>query len=269
MLVWVIALHCEAKPVIDHYRLKKSTSHRSFDVYSKENMHCIICGIGKTSAAAATAWAAGLNHNNGSIAWINIGTAGSARHDIGTALTVYKITDNESNRHFYPVPLFESCLETTHCQTLSQPSTDYHPQQIFDMEASAFFDTATRFSSAELVHCLKIISDNPAHQTGLNKARISELIHQHIVELSNYAQSLQNLNERVTRLEIDHSDWKKFLACAHFTQTQRTRVHKSLGFLLNRQYQTDALITEMKNIQSADSIIDHLENLCRQKTQDL
>lgn len=266
MLVWVVALHCEAKPVIDHYRLKKSASHHAFDVYLKDNMHCIISGIGKTAAAAATAWIAGLNRHKHPIAWINLGTAGSSAHSMGAALSILKISDNNSNRNFYPVPIFDSGLEPAHCRTLDKPSVEYHPHQIFDMEASAFFDVATRFSSAELVQCLKIISDTPAQKTGRDKARISELINQHIVELAGFAQSLENLANQVGRLEIGESDWEKILSYAHFTQTQQSRLGKSLRFLLSQPGQTNALITELANLGSADIIIAHLESLCHQQT---
>ena len=137
MLVWVVALHCEAKPVIDYYGLKKSASHHAFDVYLKDNMHCIISGIGKIAAAAATAWIAGLNRHKHPIAWINLGTAGSSAHSMGAAVSIFKISDSDSNRNFYPVPIFDSGLEPAHCHTLGKPSIDYHPHQIFDMEASA------------------------------------------------------------------------------------------------------------------------------------
>jgi hypothetical protein len=266
VLVWIVALHCEAKPVIDHYGLKKSASHHAFDVYLKDDMHCIISGIGKTAAAAATAWIAGLNPHKLPIAWINLGTAGSSSHSMGTAVSIFKISDSESNRNFYPVPIFDSGLEPAHCHTLGKPSVDYHPDQIFDMEASAFFEVATRFSSAELVQCLKIISDTPAQQTGRDKARISELINQHIVELAGFAHSLGNLANQVGWLQIGESDWEKILSYAHFTQTQQSRLGKSLRFLLSQPGQTDALITGLANLGSANMIIAHLENLCHQQT---
>jgi nucleoside phosphorylase len=203
MLVWVVALHCEAKPIIDFYHLKKSKSHRTFDLYQQGNIKCVVSGIGKKACTAATAWVAALNHDNRSIAWINLGTAGSAHHHIGTALLIHKISEDGSNRHFYPIPSIDSGFESGHCLTRNKPSTDYHPQQLFDMEASAFFDTATRFSSAKLVQCVKIVSDNPSHQTGKNKARISELIHQHIDQLAHLALQLQTMNEKIARLEIE------------------------------------------------------------------
>ena len=56
MLVWVVAMHCEAKPVIDYYRLKKSRIDHAFDLYRGDQMLCVISGIGKTAVAAASAW---------------------------------------------------------------------------------------------------------------------------------------------------------------------------------------------------------------------
>ena len=213
MLVWVVALRCEAKPIIDYYRLKKSSAPNAFDIYSNEKMLCIISGIGKTAAAAATAWIATCNLDKGSIAWINIGTAGSAIHAVGTPLWISKISDDESRRNFYPIPLLDTKLETAHCQTLNQASTDYHPHQIYDMEAGAFFDIATQFSNAKLVHCLKIISDNPSQQTGRDKARISQLINTHIDHLASFADSLIDLNDQAVQLEFNDSSGEKYPSC--------------------------------------------------------
>ena len=55
MLIWVSALHCEAKPVIDFYRLKKSHEDNAFDLYRGDGMACIISGTGKIASSAACA----------------------------------------------------------------------------------------------------------------------------------------------------------------------------------------------------------------------
>ena len=57
-VIWVSALHCEAKPVIDYYRLKKSHDDNAFDLYRGDDMLCIISGVGKIASAAACAWIA-------------------------------------------------------------------------------------------------------------------------------------------------------------------------------------------------------------------
>ena len=56
MLIWNCALHCEAKPIIDYYRLKKDPAENAFDVYQDERIACVVSGIGGINMAAATAW---------------------------------------------------------------------------------------------------------------------------------------------------------------------------------------------------------------------
>ncbi len=200
MLVWVAAMHCEAKPIIDYYRLKKSRVDHAFDLYQGDQMLCVISGIGKAAVAAASAWVAALNREQPALAWINLGTAGSAQHTIGTALVINKITECNTNYSYYPVPPIDTNLESAHCLTLNQASSEYQPEHLFDMEASAFFATATRFSSAELVQCIKVISDNLKQHTGRDKTRVSQLIAQNIEPLTGFARSLQAQNNLVQRV---------------------------------------------------------------------
>ena len=196
MLIWVVALHCEAKPIIDHYRLKKSAEHRAFNLYYNDKMLCVISGIGKTCAAAATAWAAGLRRTSASICWINLGVAGGADHSIGDIFRLSKITEKQNDRIYYPLSAFHSDLKTASCISLDQASIDYHPADLYDMEASAFFSTAIRFSSAELVHSLKIIGDNREQPPERDKSIVSALVSEQIRPITGFAESLITLNEK-------------------------------------------------------------------------
>ena len=269
MLIWVAALHCEAKPIIDYYRLKKSPHHRAFDLYQNDSMQCVISGIGKTSSAAATAWIAALNHQQVSIGWINLGIAGAAEKIIGDIFRLNKITDNQHNRNHYPVPTFASGLPSTSCITLDQASNDYHADAIFDMEASGFFATATRFSTAELVHCIKIISDNRQRQTGFDKPAISKLIQDQLEVITDFAQKLQALSQQLIDLEFSPDQWQQVLQQAHFSQTQQARLKTLLRFLHNNTDQDKALIDGIAGLNSGRSIIAKLEQDCYRLTRNL
>jgi len=269
VLIWVAAMHCEAKPIIDYYRLKKSQVEHGFDLYHSDHMLCIISGIGKTAVAAACAWVAALYREQTSLAWFNIGIAGAADAPIGTAFWINKITDYESKRSYYPVPLIETSLKPVHCMTLNQASSEYLPQLLFDMEASAFFVTATRFSSAELVQCVKIVSDNLTQQTGLDKSRISQLIAQNIESLTEISESLQALDKQISANKIDASDWQKFIQRAHFSQTQKSQLKKSIQFLMSQDYDTEKLTREISGCLSSKAIIAHLKQLCLRASQNL
>jgi adenosylhomocysteine nucleosidase len=242
MLIWVAALHCEAKPVIDFFHLKKSHDHHAFDIYQNENMCCIVSGIGKLNSAAATAWIAALYQRSRSIAWINIGTAGSKSYDIGSVWLINKITDIESSHRYYPVPLINNRLPTEHCQTHNQADNQYHSQALSDMEASAFFGTATRFSSGELIHCIKVVSDNSDTPCSRNKNEVSQLIQQNIKAITEFSQALVEVNQQVAQMGILETDWQRVLSLAHFSQTQKTQLKSCLRFLLSQGDSIDSLI---------------------------
>ncbi|MCP4490812.1 MAG: hypothetical protein GY820_26385 [Gammaproteobacteria bacterium] len=195
MLIWVAALSCEVKPIIDYYRLQKSTQHCRFDLYHKDNICCVVSGIGQNAVAAATAWVAALNISQPVIAWINIGIAGTAQDEVGSIFWVDKILSHNAAT-YCPVPLLKSNIASRSCFTLGEPSTDYKPGLLYDMEASAFFTTATQVSTTELVHCLKIISDNKNHPPQRDKAKISQLIQQNIDRIDTFANNLLQLKTK-------------------------------------------------------------------------
>lgn len=197
MLIWVVALHCEAKPVIDHYRLKKSDRYSAFDLFHNDEMICVISGVGKTCVAAASAWAAGLQHASASICWINLGIAGGANHNVGEIFRLNKITETQNDRSHYPLSEFNSDIKTAGCISLDHASAEYHPAELYDMEASAFFSTAIRFSRAELVQSLKVIGDNRDQPPQRNKSVISDLIFQQIGSIAGFAEELLTYNKKI------------------------------------------------------------------------
>merc|ERR1712164_4650 len=83
------------------------------------------------------------------------------------------------------------------CITFSKPNYNYS-NILYDMEASGFFLAANKFSTKELIHSLKIVSDNESlsSQT-FNKEEIKELIRANIDEILDF-------------LEIIESTWNNF-----------------------------------------------------------
>ncbi|MCP3689197.1 MAG: hypothetical protein GY784_12370 [Gammaproteobacteria bacterium] len=195
MLIWVAALRCEAKPVIDYYRLEKSTHHRRFSLYHNDRFCCVVSGVGKSAVMQATAWAAALQVSQPAIAWINIGTAGAEQDEVGSVFWVEQILSPHADPCF-PAPLLNHDISARSCFTLDGPSTDYKPELLYDMEASAFFMAASRFSASELIHCLKVISDNKNHPLQRDKATVSRLIQQNMARIDAFANSLMQLKTK-------------------------------------------------------------------------
>jgi adenosylhomocysteine nucleosidase len=269
MLIWVCALHCEAKPVIDFYRLKKSHDDNAFDLYRGDGMLCIISGTGKIASATACAWVAAKYQQEASIAWINLGTAGSAQQEIGAAFLLNQIIDADSGQRHYPAPCAGSILPGYACLTLSQASDNYRQDYLFDMEASGFMYSSLRFSSAELTQCIKIVSDNEIRQTGKNRQQVSDLIHRNIESIDRLANALTELNNEIAGLAIPDDSWRQLTSLAHFSQTQKNRLRVLWRYLVNRDPGSSKLLLKLQSCSSSADIIKTLEQLSHQDSEEL
>ena len=269
MLIWVAALHCEARPVIDFYRLKKAHAKTPFDIYRGDEMTCVVSGIGKVASAAACGWLAGASRDAASLAWINLGCAGAALHEIGAAFTLDKITDADSGQSYYPASIAPSSLPFSPCLTLSRPGEDYREDTLFDMEASGFVYSALRFSSAELVQAIKVVSDNRERQTGKNREAVSQLIAAHIESIDEQAMALLELNREVASRALPADEWRRLESMAHFSQTQQSRLRVLWLYLRNRDHSADDLLRQLSGLASAGAIIDALQDMSRRDSEAL
>lgn len=268
MLIWICALHCEAKPVIDFYRLKKSHDDNAFDYYRGDDMACIVSGTGKIASAAACAWIASSNRQAASIAWINLGIAGAAEDEIGTLFSLNQVIDGDDGQRYYPAPATASELPGNACMTLSQASEEYHEDYLFDMEASGFMYSSLRFSSAELIKSFKIVSDNRQFKTGKNRQQVSDLVHRHIESIDQQAQNLRALNEELAQLSAGADSLQRLTAMAHFSQTQKSRLRVLWRYLMNREFHAQRVLSQLEGC-SAGAIITSLERLCHQDSEGL
>ncbi len=259
MLIWVCALHCEAKPVIDYYRLKKSHLETDFDIYRGSGMCCLISGIGKVASATASAWIAARHAEEPSLAWINLGIAGAGAFDIGKAFLLDKIVDADSGQSYYPVPLAGSQMAGSACLTLSLPGENYRDDTLFDMEASGFIYSALRFSSAELTQAIKIVSDNRVEKTGKNRQRVSDLIHRQIESIDRQAVELLELDREVGAIACSGESWQRLISLAHFTPSQKNRLRVLWRYLSRHGPGSETLLSELARERSPGAIIEALE----------
>ena len=106
-LIIIVALACEAKPIIDHLRLQKLQSS-VFPLYinragadSEMVTSVVVSGIGALNMAAAVAWiGAQLPVRN--TVWLNLGIAGHQLLEVGSCVRVVNCLDQLTGRRFYP-----------------------------------------------------------------------------------------------------------------------------------------------------------------------
>jgi len=154
------ALPCEAKPFIEYFKLKKDIDVHALAVYVNKNICLAVTGIGKSAMAAAIGYTHARYISTEHPVLLNIGIAGHQQYSLGELYLIDKITDIDSQKSYYPTLINTASFPRNSLQTVSKPQLQYHASDICDMEASAFYETAVRFTSSELIVCLKIISDN-------------------------------------------------------------------------------------------------------------
>jgi len=245
------ALHCEAKPLIDLFQLKK-TEASPFPVYCGKEVNLGISGTGNLSAAACTAFLAGRYSSNA--AWLNIGIGGHRSHSVGEAFLAHKVTDGTQT--YYPSLVFPHSLKTETIKSVPHPENIYPEQVIYEMEAFGFFSSAVRMTTLETVHSIKVVSDNaqsPSHQ--LNKGLVEELIRSRMGEITALIDSLIRLQKEI--LEIyQEEEIGPYTERWHFSATQK----EQLKALLRKRRVCRKEIPAIEPISSAKAFLEVLSD---------
>ena len=239
------ALPCEAKPLVAHFDLKKNLAIKPFAIYSKDSIILTVTGLGKSAMAAGIAYTHALFAKNKTAVLLNVGVAGHKDHQLGTVFATEKITDMDSGRNFYP-PLVArlTCKTATVC-TVSRAQTVYRHGYLYDMEASAFYETSARFTTAELVQCIKVISDNessPTHK--IQPKQVEQWIAGSIITLEKLIAELSALAESIDPIEPKLYD--ELVTRWHFTSSQQ---HILKTLLSRHQVLTDGKPFELGDMQ--------------------
>ncbi|VAX10115.1 hypothetical protein MNBD_GAMMA26-1296 [hydrothermal vent metagenome] len=168
----VVALPAEARPLINHFGLRRQQPDGAFPIYRNEQVSLVLSGVGKQASAAATRCLfEGNDLATGSI-WINIGIAGHACRPVGDIILANNVVDETTGQHWMPQLGFVPPCDLDMLTTLNQPDNDYARPGAFDMEAAGFLAAA-----GQKAYCLKIISDNKNNQSrGIKGKVVSQLV---------------------------------------------------------------------------------------------
>jgi adenosylhomocysteine nucleosidase len=222
------ALPCEAKPLVEHFSLKKDVTVQPFAVYLNHDICLTVTGVGKSAMAAGVAYTQALFASVEHPVMLNIGIAGNKDHPLGSLFLIDKIIDVDSQKSYYPSLIITPPCPTCSIQTLSKPQLNYDHLHLCDMEASSFYETAVRFSSNELILCLKVISDNQLSPVkNIQSKQVAALITAHL-------SSVESLLARVAALQeliITHEPrlFEQLIQRYHFTVNERMQLKNQLS----------------------------------------
>jgi len=171
------ALPCEAKPLVAHLKLKKDLQAHPFALYANQDTALAVSGCGKVAMAAAVAYSMAYFNATEQPVLLNVGIAGQQTQPVGSLFAAHKITDVDSGKNYYPQLQSPLPCATLAINTVSKPNRLYTGDGLYEMEASGFYEIASRFSCAELIQAFKVVSDNQdCSLDTLHEKLVSELI---------------------------------------------------------------------------------------------
>jgi len=239
MLNIVTALKIEAEPIIKHFELKSRG-----EIYQNENINLIITGQGKIKSAISTALLLSKHHYQ----TLNIGIAGSDRHEINQGFFIHKITDTDTGHNYYP-DFFKLPSEEIH--TVSKIGKYYN---LTDMEASGFFEAAYKFLNVNEIILYKIVSDTPSRKTDIKE--IPDIIKSHINIIESLIKNITQKNDFFTEINQALLEAKKKMK---LTKTQENQLRQLLTFYKTKNISFPEF-KELKKKEEVKEFINHLVN---------
>jgi hypothetical protein len=113
--------------------------------------------------------------------------------------------------------------------TVDVPEREYPADAIYEMEASAFYETCLRFSTAELVHVIKCVSDNRSEPLHNVTPRATErLMADALPTIGSAVNAMSGLAALQQRLHADPPELTTFQRRWHFTVTQTSQLRDAL-----------------------------------------
>ncbi|MGD8310949.1 MAG: hypothetical protein PVJ66_00010 [Gammaproteobacteria bacterium] len=221
MIYIVVALPAEARPLTARYGLGNRLDGTAFPVYHNTDMALTVSGPGKVAAAAATACLGNHGPATETAAWLNIGIAGHASRPIGSAVIANRITDNATGTSWYPPQLLGQVSPGAGLRTVDVPEDDYPDDTLYDMEASGFYPAACRFSTAELVQCFKVVSDNRQTPGSRVTAGLCErLVSARLDSIDRLVRGLTDMARSYNAWHAPHPELERLSGSRHFTVSQ-------------------------------------------------
>jgi len=238
MLHFVIALHCEAQPIIQRYQLKPAGGCGRAQFFVGETARLVLTGVGALSSAIGTT-ALGERYSEKAGLWVNVGICGTEKAAIGTAILANRIRSDRSRETYYPQLPHKSPWPGMGVRTLSAHSDAYRAEWAFDMEGFGFYTAALAFATSENIHCIKIVSDNAGSpvKESFDKPFISRLIANKLTEIATFADEALSRSDRTKPSEWAIELQKSAEAHYRFTETERHQLSRriaQLDFLLKQ-----------------------------------
>ncbi len=265
----VVAMKSEASPLIDQFGLERMTCKGDrFPIFGKEQLKLVVSGIGANRAKEAVRYLAQISDSGDVIAWLNVGVAGHGVYAVGTGFLANCIVDSLTQRTFYPLFTTDFVLPTGKVITVDVVETEYKQHAGYDMEAFGFAASASRFSTFEMIHCFKVVSDNRDNSVQhLTRMEIQKLVAGHVDSIDLLCCQLRDLTKSVAQRIEPEDPTVAFANHWRMTVAQREILRKYLHKtkLLNKEINVDSDI--VRNSPNASTMLNSVQSYLNQHWQ--
>jgi nucleoside phosphorylase len=231
MIHFVVALPPEADALSKRYGMEPREG--AFPWFSSEEAALVVSGVGKIAAAAAAAYLHARTGENPFGVWLNFGTAGHRDRLRGDVVVAHTVTDGASGKRWYPPRLDGPSLDAVEVRTVDRPESAFDSEAAYDMEASGFVSAALRFSTAELVQSIKIVSDN--RETTLSawtSGAVRDLVESRLEAVSSAVAYFREIARELDPLRREEIESRALLSAycrrAHFTASESRKLRRLL-----------------------------------------
>ena len=257
---WVVALREEAEIILDYFKLKAVKDKTIYPVYKniEETHWLILSGIGRSNAAASTAYLYCFSEASPYTSWINIGIAGSDKGNYGDLYLVDKISTYQGKKSTYPSTMPKTSLPKMHLFTSDVTISDYSAHELIDMEGSAFYDIASKLTSKEFICLMKIISDGPQNDIKeITKSKISNLIKENLFKITDVISYYERLSQKEMQVRQKPKLFYEIRSKWHFSSTQSYKLELLLRRIENfcNKNEIEEKIKDCKNSNSVFNVL--------------
>ena len=262
MLHIIVATFPEANYFIKSLQLKKINSISEFNVYYNDKYTLTISGIGKVNSAIAVAQTYqefGKNRNNN---WLNIGIAGHNNSKLGEMYIINKISEDKSDKCFFPYSPCIPNVKNISCITYENVNNKYN-DSLSDMELSGFFEAANKYSYKELIHSIKIVSDNKYDSIDFKDKQIVEkLFSDKSIIFNKFFKIIESLlKETLNNTTVIDRKINELIRNIKFSKSENEQVKKLLKLIFLKKKKIDYDI--FNNFSDKKKIIYQLRNLLK------
>ena len=243
MIYLILALQCEAKPVIDHFQLKQDHSHKKWRLFKNNQIVLIVSGVGKILSSMATTYLLCQRQprelQNSVVINLGIcGTKDSRKFKIGDPVIVNQIIDHGNHRHYFPDLILKHKQLESGLETFDQPVTrdDSPALPLVDMEAAGFYNAARIYFEANRILCLKLVSD-ALEGKKLSPKSVSLQIRSKMETIEKILIDFEKIQSRqVDQLSLtDQNTLVELVRRLRFSVTQREKLEKTVKCYISYQ----------------------------------